>query len=142
MGFHSLVSQIYGANLAQGAKVEASSSFGKGYEPENMLKPGDRYWAAADDDEIRQFTVTLAKPVTFDRCVLAEPIAQGQRVSSFEIEDLNGNGEWQKLTQGTTIGHKRILTFPAITSSAMRVTILKSRGTPAISHFSLNRAGA
>ena len=142
LGFHSLVSGIYGKDLAEGSSVEASSVFGPGYEAEKMLSGNGGFWAAAAGDSSCSFTVNLPKPQTFDRCVLAEPIAYGQRVASFEIDAKDGNGDWKEIAKGTTIGHKRILVFPAVTSPVVKVQITDSRGTPAISHFSLHFGGS
>ena len=44
---------------------------------------------------------------------------------------------WQKVTDGTTIGHKRLLKFPNETASEVRLTISEMRAVPAISEIGL-----
>jgi alpha-L-fucosidase len=46
------------------------------------------------------------------------------------------NGQWQRIVDGKTIGHKRILRFPAVETDAFRLHITMSRLAPAIAHVS------
>ena len=63
-------------------------------------------------------------------CVAAgEDISKGQRVESFVIEGLSG-GNWTTLAEGTTIGHRRILTFEPVAVEAVRLNVTSSRGEP------------
>ena len=69
--------------------------------------------------------------------VLAEHIALGQRVRSFEV-DLQRNGQWQNgVVKGTTVGYKRILPVDADDVSAVRVRFTDSRGPLAISRVAV-----
>jgi alpha-L-fucosidase len=140
LGFHELVKRIYGRNLAASAHAEATGSFGPGYGPENVLKSDGKFWAANPSGIDEGITLHLSTSTTFDRCVLSEPIAYGQRVSLFKIEAMTGD-QWQTIAKGTTIGHKRILSFPPVTAEAVRVVIQQSRDTPALSEFGLYNSG-
>ncbi len=80
--------------------------------------------------------ITTIKPVTLNRIVLQEDIANhSERVVKHQLEAWVGN-KWQKIAEATNIGYKRILRFPEITTSKLRLTILASRGTPAIATVS------
>ncbi|MYQ79415.1 alpha-L-fucosidase [Streptomyces sp. SID4923] len=69
-------------------------------------------------------------PYTFDRVAVREDIRHGQRVDRFAVE-ARVNGAWQRIAEGTTIGHERILTLPeAVTATAVRVKVLESRAKP------------
>ncbi|MFE7579302.1 alpha-L-fucosidase [Streptomyces sp. NPDC057521] len=69
-------------------------------------------------------------PYTFDRVAVREDIRHGQRVERFAVE-ARVNGAWQRIAEGTTIGHERILTLPeAVTATAVRVKVLESRAKP------------
>jgi alpha-L-fucosidase len=70
--------------------------------------------------------------VRLDRLVIQEAIALGQRVQAWTVE-AEVDGRWTALTSGTTIGYKRIATFPPVTTSSVRVTIEKGLACPAIS---------
>jgi alpha-L-fucosidase len=61
----------------------------------------------------------------------------GQRISAFKVAYLDKNNTWKELYQGTTIGYKRLIRFPAITAQKFRLIIEDARTTPLISQFSL-----
>lgn len=69
-------------------------------------------------------------PYTFDRVAVREDIRHGQRVERFAVEARVG-GSWQRIAEGTTIGHRRILSLAApVTATSVRVKVLESRATP------------
>jgi alpha-L-fucosidase len=84
-------------------------------------------------------TVTMPQAVTFDRVVLQEDIATGQRIAGFIVEARTA-GTWRRIGFGSTVGYKRILAVPLTTADAVRVTIPDARGTPILTHISLHRA--
>ena len=70
--------------------------------------------------------------------MLQENIRLGQHIEQFELEAWNGK-KWQKLTQGTTVGYKRLLRFETITSDQFKLKILSSRLNPNIEEMGLYR---
>ena len=60
--------------------------------------------------------------------MLQEDITKGQRVESFVVEALTDNG-WKEVGKGTTIGYKRMLRFPVVKASQLRVKIDECRLT-------------
>ncbi|MNE52612.1 hypothetical protein D3C80_1472930 [compost metagenome] len=68
--------------------------------------------------------------------MLQENITVGQRIENFSIEYLD-KGKWKALTEGTTVGYKRLLKFKPVTSGKLRVTINASRLNPTLSEFGL-----
>jgi hypothetical protein len=68
--------------------------------------------------------------------MLQENIQIGQRIESFVLEGWI-NGAWQKLTEGTTVGYKRLIRFNTVTTDRVRLRILKSRLNPTLSSFGL-----
>lgn len=66
---------------------------------------------------------------TVNAIMLREDIAKGQRVENFTVEALV-NGQWTPVAEGTTIGFKRILTFPEVTTDRLRVKINSCRTSP------------
>lgn len=83
--------------------------------------------------------VDLGQPTTFDRALVQEQITVGQRVEQFALEAWDGKA-WRPVTTAGTIGYKRLLRFPAVTTTRVRLTILQSRGAPAIRDFQLFKA--
>jgi alpha-L-fucosidase len=63
---------------------------------------------------------------TINTVMLQEDIQKGQRVEEFKVEGFV-NDEWVFLTEGTTIGYKRLLKFEEINPSKLRVTVSETR---------------
>ncbi|MEQ7800352.1 alpha-L-fucosidase [Pedobacter sp. ASV1-7] len=120
-------------NLA--AKARVVSSNGK---DEKALLDGNykTHWTTKGTDTTSVIEFTLQKSATFDVAMLQENITIGQRIEKFSIEYLD-NGKWKALTEGTTVGYKRLLRFKPVTSEKVRVTINSSRLNPTISEFGL-----
>ncbi len=72
-------------------------------------------------------TIELNGEQTFDRIVMQENIASGQRIASGQVEYWNGS-DWQLLQSFTTVGYKRLLRFPEVRSSKIRLTISNANG--------------
>ena len=64
--------------------------------------------------------------------MLQEDITKGQRVESFTVEALTEQG-WQEVAKGTTVGYKRMVRFPAVKATQLRVKINECRLTAHIS---------
>ncbi len=66
------------------------------------------------------------KPV--NTIVLGEDISKGQHVEAFTVDALI-DGKWSQICAGTTIGRKRILTFPEVRDAKeLRLNIASCRG--------------
>ena len=72
--------------------------------------------------------LNLPEPIPVNALLLSEAIAYGQHVRSFTIYLKNQGGEEVEKITGTTIGHKRILTFPPKEASAIEVVIEDANG--------------
>jgi alpha-L-fucosidase len=134
-GFRTALNAAYGTDLAAGATVTATSSRSDAPAANVLDASLDTYWSP---EAAGPATLTLQFPsaVRFDRVVLQEGIALGQRVSGYFVEARTVEG-WQRVATGTTIGHKRILPTPLTQATSLRVTIAESIGTPAIARIAL-----
>ena len=86
-------------------------------------------WMSTAPLEIR-----TAQPSTFDRAVLMERLDAGQRVERYAIEAWDGS-KWNRLSAGTTIGHKKIDIFRKTTASRVRLRIIAAAGVPQMRKF-------
>ena len=77
------------------------------------------------------------EPVEVNCISIQETIQYGQRIKSFEII-LENNGD-MKTIQGTTVGRKRIISFPSQKITGVGIRILDAKTTPIISDISLYR---
>jgi alpha-L-fucosidase len=93
------------------------------------------------------FTLDFDAPTTFNRFLAEEHIALGQRVKKFSLEAFV-DGKWQSLKDAlveegdglTTIGHRRIICFPTVTATSVRLTITDSKARPLISKLGVYQA--
>jgi len=89
----------------------------------DKLIDGEILWEAPSGTS-REYNIIQGE--TVNTIMLQEDIRKGQRVEMFTVEGYVNN-EWVKLTEGTTIGYKRILRFDEVTPSKLRVTINGTR---------------
>ena len=78
----------------------------------------------------------LKKNSVFNILLLQENITKGQRIEHFTLEAWVDN-KWKKITEGTTVGYKRILRFPGVSTNKIRLTIDQSRLEPALAELGL-----
>jgi alpha-L-fucosidase len=138
-GMRRALDQVYGANLATGARVLADASR-DGFEAARAVdRDADSFWAAPEGATHARLTLTLPAPVTFNRIVLREPIALGQRVGTFEVEAMAAGG-WMRIGAGSTIGYKRILVVADTKTNQVRITIHDARASPLVAEIGLHLA--
>lgn len=83
-----------------------------------------------------EFTVRFPVSRMVNRVVLQEAVGVvGQRVISHAL-DAEIDGVWKEVARGETIGYKKILRFPAVSTTRFRVRIIDSRLKPSIANFS------
>lgn len=129
-------------NLAKKAVVTATNTrTGNAAVKVSHLNDGTNatYWATADAATSTTITLSYKQPITFNRVVLQEYIALGQRVQHFSVEILE-NGQMKEIAKETTIGHKRILRLPDYTTTQVRINILDAKAAPVISEVQLYKA--
>lgn len=143
--FYQLVQQTFGNNLARGANVMASNVRGsnKQYAAVNVIdEDPDTYWATDDGVTTASLTIDFGQPTPFNRFLVEEYIALGQRVRKFTLEAMV-NGQWQPLEDSlaeegdglTTIGHRRIICFPTVAATSLRFTITDAKACPLLSRI-------
>jgi alpha-L-fucosidase len=140
--FRAVIDQTFRHNLAAGQAATADNvrANQQQYGASRTLDGDYRtYWTTDDGVHAATLTVELDKPATFDRAMIQEAIALGQRVRSFAIEAWDGRA-WRTIAEGTTIGYKRLLRFNPVTAPRVRLTIRDARACPAIGEFGLFKA--
>ncbi len=138
----NLVTATFKTNLAAGKTADASNVRGEDlrFGPGNALDGDPKtYWATDDAVTEAVIVVDLGGPTRFDRSMIQEHIALGQRVEEYAVEAWDG-GAWKEVVSGTTIGHKRLDRFPAVTTDKVRLVIKKALACPTIQAFGLYEA--
>ncbi len=80
--------------------------------------------------------IHLKEPVDINAIQLKEILSFGQRVITFEISGGNSVKLFKPIAKGTTIGHKRILTFPTQKLKYFRILIKEAKATPVLGDIS------
>ncbi|MDR7132006.1 alpha-L-fucosidase [Algoriphagus sp. 4150] len=140
--FADAVKEAFTNNLAENAKTEASNVRGNSsaYSADKAIDGNTTsYWTTDDGVSTGSLTVTFEKPTSFNRFLVQEYIRLGQRVKTFTLEALV-DGNWKELASETTIGYKRILRFPTVEATKIRLNITASKSSPLISTLGVYNA--
>jgi alpha-L-fucosidase len=128
MGFKRLRDEAFRSSLLhqQGTKVNAGGG---------QLSDGNsRSFVTLGKDGF--IDITFAQPTAINCILLQEPIQLGQRVKAFSIQVTNEDGSLFE-TEGTTIGHKRIITFPTRHARSVKIMVKDSKAVPLISELGI-----
>lgn len=138
-GMRHLLDETFKANFIEDASVLASNSK-KGHRANYIIDQDENsYWTTDDGIDSAWIEFNLTKEQSFDRAMLQENILVGQRIEKFRLEYWAEN-KWHKFTGATTVGYKRLLRFPIITTDKVRLVIEKSRTSPTLAAFGLFKA--
>lgn len=140
MALHKKVKEDFEINLASQAVITADLDRGNGYEATNV-EDGDyaTYWTVPDGSKEASLELDFGKEITFNRLLLQEYTPLGQRVKAFTLEK-EINGSWEKIAEGTTVGHKRILSFADESAQKIRVRFTDGKDIPVISELGIYNA--
>jgi len=127
------------ADFALGAKAESPARRGGDARfSAAALTDGkrDTYWCGEDGDRTPEAVIALKAPATVDVVRVREFTPLGQRVEAFSL-DAWLDGDWREVAAATTIGHQRVLRFPAVTADRFRLRVTASLAAPCLSELSL-----
>lgn len=130
---------IFDRNLAAGAPSRASNVRGDStdFGPDKALDGHlESYWATDDDVRSAWLEFDLGTARRFNVCLLQEPIQLGQRVKQYRLEVETPSG-WETISEGTTIGYKKLERFAAVEARRVRIRILDARACPLLAGFGL-----
>ena len=144
MALKQQVDLDFAEDLAARASASASNTRGGAsrFAPAKAID-GDAgtYWATDDGVTQADLELDFGQPTAINRLLLQEFIPLGQRVQAFSVEAFLED-RWQQLDSQTTIGYKRILQFPTVETTALRIRIQKSKGPVTIRNVEVYRAPA
>ena len=138
--FRAFMEGTFGESLSADAAIRASSQ-GRGAAAENLLRPGYGFWSPEVSDwdiDASTASVELRLPEArrFDNLCLRENILEGQRVAGWRASAWI-DGEWRTLAERKTVGFRRVVRFPAVSSDRVRLEILRSWDVPMLSFIGL-----
>jgi alpha-L-fucosidase len=138
--FRAYLDAIFGRDAATRQVATASNVRGRApeYAGERALD-GDleTYWAT--DDTVRRVALEIDLNVTarFNVIRLQEPIQLGQRVSAYRLQ-VEREGRWETVVNGTTIGHKKLDRIDTVTARRVRLLIDGARACPLIAEVGVH----
>ncbi len=142
MELRRTLDETFAVNLAKGAKLTADHTRGQSskYGAKNLTdEKFDTYWTTDDNQLSASVEIDFGKGQTFNRLMLQEYIPLGQRVKAFSAEYWDGTA-WQLIVRQTTIGYKRILCFPMVTTQKLKINIEESLACPLLSEIGIYKA--
>lgn len=143
MELRRAIDESFKENLAKG-KLTATTTRGNDsrYAVTNLFDENyDTYWTTDDDVLTASIEMDMGEETTFNRLLLQEYIPLGQRIAEFNVEYWdNSQNSWQPVTKATTVGYKRILRFPTVTASKIRINITNSLACPILNKLELYNA--
>lgn len=77
--------------------------------------------------------IDLEEPKVINYVLIQEYIRLGQRIKNFSVE-VEKDGNWKEVAQGTTIGYKRILKIEQTEAQKVQIVIKDSKACPVISN--------
>lgn len=143
MELRRAIDESFKENLASGTLTATAT---RGDDPRfavtNLFdKNYDTYWTTDDEVLTASIVLDMGSEKTFNRLLLQEYIPLGQRIAAFDVEYWSSeNSAWEPLIKATTIGYKRILRFPEVTASRIRINITNSLACPILNNLELYHA--
>ena len=95
-----------------------------------------KLWKASEGSSM---ILDVTPESTFNTFMIREDISKGQRVEGFTLEAWK-DGQWEKIAEGTTVGYRRLLRFPDLQTSKVRITLTATRLSALISEMGLYHA--
>jgi alpha-L-fucosidase len=135
---HEILERTFEYDLAPGAMITASNTRGPDYAAACLVDNNpETYWAAEDRVTNAQLIFEFKHPIVFNIFQAQEYIALGQRVRAWRLEAQTPDGNWLPVTEGTTIGYKRLARFTAVTAQRVRFSLQDCAACPVLSSISL-----
>ncbi len=134
IGFRKLREKNFGVNIFRNANTYYLQS-GTLKRAKALSDGNDRTWQVMESIEAYSAGVELKKDRRVNAVVIKENLEKGQHCSAFKILLFNKRDQLVKEISGTTIGRKRIITFPAVDISTIELTIMDQNGETSISEI-------
>jgi len=139
MEFAKVIKESFSNNIAKNAEIKTSNVRGNSsvYSGKNLFEDNyDSYWTTDDNITNAIIEISFNEKKSFNCLVLQEYIPLGQRISKFSVEYFDEN-RWILIDEQTTIGYKRILRFPQITTNKLKINIKEALACPILNKIEI-----
>ena len=136
VGFKKLLDENFKTNLVRSAEVSI-----QGVKDEKGRYLNDRNILSWRTIPVAKASIRInfQRETMLNTVALREYLQFGQRVKHFTIKFYNGKDEPVGSIEGTTIGRKRILTFPTVTAKYFTITVDDAKADALISEVEAYR---
>ncbi|WP_321480513.1 alpha-L-fucosidase [uncultured Bacteroides sp.] len=145
VNYHLRIQKELSHNLFAGIIPKASNERGEPFSAQAVTDGNyHTYWATQDGVTEATLEFRLPSITKINRLLLQEYIPLGQRVKSFVVEYYD-SGKWQTVNpneETTTIGYKRILRFPTLSTNLIRICFIDSRACLCINNVEAFYSGS
>lgn len=138
MEFKKALDKEFKTNLAFG-KITATNVRGKDkrFDANKALdKNPNTYWTTDENVKTASLEIDFGKEIEFNRFLVQECIALGQRVKRFTLQIVDENN-YKTIATETTIGYKRVLRFQTIKTAKLKLIIEDAKASPVISNIEI-----
>lgn len=136
VGFRKLRDQQFANNLAKKGKGYFVPH--NGSRPAPALNDGNtKSMETVYISHLNSIGIEFEKEQKINCVVIREDLTKGQHCSQFRLLLMNKKHELIREIKGTTIGRKRILTFPEIDAAIIALAVDEQQGTTAISEIEI-----
>lgn len=133
------IDETFSRNLLAGAKVSATNTRGKKFDPRYLIDDDPAtYYAGKDGVVASDITFVLPTPLTFDCLMLREVITLGHRTTSWCVEYSDNGKTWTTIPETASlqsVGNKWIVRFEPVTAKYVKLRIKDGNATPALNTF-------
>lgn len=139
-----IIDRDFKTELAHKSSITANSIWenSEKFSAEKAIdQNSETFWCPQETELNPTLTLTFENPTKFNRIVLQEYIALGQRVKNYEIQAL-ANNRWETIHKGQTIGYKSIIRLNTMETTAIRLLINQSLAVPLLANFEVYNAPA
>ena len=137
VGFRRLLDEHFAINLAGNAEIRLVPEKGKPVVTKKLADNNQQSWELLRGGYVE---VKLPGRTSINTVVLEEPIQMGQRIQSFTIQCMIGNEMVQEVS-GTTVGNKRVITFPEAGCDAVRIQVTAAKAMPLLAEVGVYSIG-
>jgi alpha-L-fucosidase len=138
-GFRRILDETFRQNFAGGATLVASNTRSNltEFAAANCIDGSrDTCWSTDDGVTTPELTLEFSQPTTFNLVSLREFLSLGQRIDAFALDEWK-NGRWVEFARATSIGNRRLLLVPDVTTAKVRLRITQASDSPALSEIGL-----
>ena len=93
----------------------------------NDLFENAKHSSAKQNRFLKEILIQLPTTEKINSIVLKEDLKKGQNVAKFRIIIYSSSGKPIKEIKGTTVGHKRIISFPAVEAASVKIIIEETK---------------